>query len=182
MAKVSGPLFSVDASGGYANSLVFTKSKGKNYARRLVTSENKHTAAQEASRNYTRITAACQKWANANTQIHPALTVPDKQALMLVTPPGNTWNVFLADNILGLNKASILDANDKWDYLGMSGPSNWNNAALALAVPFKSVQQTVAGGGPGSTKSAGYMFFVYAHGLYWAGLAPLYLNTPPVYT
>ena len=182
MAKVSGPLFSESASGGYAGKVLFTKTNGKNYARKLVTSANKHTAEQYASRNYVRITAACQKWANSNTQINPALTVPDKQALMLITPPENTWNVFFFFIILGLNKASILDANDKWSYLGMSGPSNWNNAALALAVPFKSVKQTVAGGGPGSTLSAGYMFFVYAHGLYWAGLAPQYLNTPPVYT
>lgn len=182
MAKVSGPLFSVDASGGYAGSLVFTKSKGKNYARKLVTSANKHTAEQETSRNYIRIIAACQKFVNANTQIHPNLAVTDKQAWLAITPPGKTWNVFLSDNILGLDKASIIEANWQWQNLGMQGPTNWNNAATALNAPFKAVKQTVAGGGLGGEKSAGYMFMVYTHALYWAGLTPRYWATPPIYT
>ena len=182
MAKVSGPLFSVDASGGYADSLVFTKSKGKNYARRLVTSTNKHTAEQEASRNYTRITAACQKWANANTQVHEDLVMPDKAEIIAITPPGKTWNIFLSDNIIGIEKEAILEANFEWNELRFGDQPPWEAAAIALNTPFKSVKQTVAGGALGVAKTPGYMFFVYSYGLYWMGLTFRYTGTPPVYT
>ena len=182
MAKVSGPLFSVDASGGYADSLVFTKSKGKNYARRLVTSTNKHTAEQEASRNYTRITAACQKWANANTQVHEELTHSDKVELAALAPPGKGWNIFLSDCILGPEKEFILEANYLWNELRFGDWPPWEAAALALNTPFKSVKQTVAGGGLGTAKTPGYMFFVYSNGLFIAGLTSSYWGYPPVYT
>lgn len=182
MAKVSGPLFSVDASGGYADSLVFTKSKGKNYARRLVTSENKHTAAQEASRNYTRITAACQKWANANTQIHEDLIDIDKAELTTWAPPGKDWHIYLADSILGPEKEFILEADYLWSQLQWGDWPPWEAAALALNTPFKSVKQTVAGGGLGTAKTPGYMFFVYSNGLYYAGLTGSYWSTPPAYS
>jgi hypothetical protein len=36
MARLSGPMFSLDASGKFGNSLVFSKWKGRNYARQLV--------------------------------------------------------------------------------------------------------------------------------------------------
>jgi hypothetical protein len=46
MAKVTGPLMSIDASGTYAKTLVFSKWKGRNYVRERVIPDNPKTALQ----------------------------------------------------------------------------------------------------------------------------------------
>ena len=50
MARVSGPLMSVDASGKFGGSMVFAKWKGRNYARQLVTPSNPKAAKQTGVR------------------------------------------------------------------------------------------------------------------------------------
>lgn len=50
MAKVTGPLMSQDASGAYAGTLVFSKWKGRNYVRQLVTPSNPQTTGQQNTR------------------------------------------------------------------------------------------------------------------------------------
>ena len=51
MAKVSGPLMSMDASGKFGGALVFSKWKGRNVVRQLVIPGNPNSAGQEAARN-----------------------------------------------------------------------------------------------------------------------------------
>jgi hypothetical protein len=51
MAKVSGPLLSMDASGTVANAFTFSKWKGRNYVRQRVIPSNPQTAAQTAVRS-----------------------------------------------------------------------------------------------------------------------------------
>ena len=46
MAIVNGPLMSVDASGKFGGSMVFSKWKGRNYARKLITPSNPKSAKQ----------------------------------------------------------------------------------------------------------------------------------------
>lgn len=46
MARVSGPLMSVDASGKFGGAMVFAKWKGRNYVRQLVTPSNPKAAKQ----------------------------------------------------------------------------------------------------------------------------------------
>jgi len=50
MAKVKGPLMSLEASGSVANTLVFSIWKGRPYVRELVTPSNPQTASQVAYR------------------------------------------------------------------------------------------------------------------------------------
>jgi len=50
MARVSGPLMSVDASGKFGGVMVFAKWKGRNYARQLVTPMNPKSAKQTGVR------------------------------------------------------------------------------------------------------------------------------------
>jgi len=50
MARVSGPLMSVDASGKFGGVMVLSKWKGRNYARKLVTPKNPKTAKQTGVR------------------------------------------------------------------------------------------------------------------------------------
>jgi hypothetical protein len=50
MARLSGPLMSVDASGKFGGAMVFSKWKGRNYARQLVTPKNPRSAKQTGVR------------------------------------------------------------------------------------------------------------------------------------
>lgn len=50
MAKVSGPLLSMDASGQIGKAMVFSKWKGRNYVRNYVRPANPQTPAQQESR------------------------------------------------------------------------------------------------------------------------------------
>ena len=60
MAKVTGPLFSLSASGQIAKTLVFMKWKGIDDVRKYVIPANPNTAAQQVQRAY--ITAALAMW------------------------------------------------------------------------------------------------------------------------
>lgn len=50
MARVTGPLMSIDASGSLAGSIVFAKWRGRNYVRRHAVPSNPRTPAQLAAR------------------------------------------------------------------------------------------------------------------------------------
>ena len=60
MAKVTGPLFSLSASGQIAKTLVFMKWKGIDDVRKYVIPANPNTAAQQVQRAF--ITAALTMW------------------------------------------------------------------------------------------------------------------------
>ena len=52
MAKLQGPLFSLDARGKIGNSLVYAIWKGINYCRKYIIPANPETAAQQTIRTY----------------------------------------------------------------------------------------------------------------------------------
>lgn len=62
MAKVTGPLFSLDARGSVGRSIVYSIWKGVNYLRRHVVPQNPNTDDQIVVR--TIITDGSQKWAD----------------------------------------------------------------------------------------------------------------------
>lgn len=181
MAKVSGPLFSVDASGGYAGTVVFAKWKGRNYARQLVIPANPRSAGQEQARNDVRTAGSAQKFANANTQVRAGLTLNDKLEIMAVTPSGYAWNGFLVDSIIGAGRVNIAASEVLWTALTAPQKTAWNDAATALTAPLFGVAQTVAGGGAGVAKTNGNVFFNYTYGLYAMGLVVVPGAVPPVY-
>lgn len=63
MAKVTGPLFSMSASGKLANSLVYMSWKGIDDVRQFVIPANPNTAAQQAQRSH--FTDAVNDWHTA---------------------------------------------------------------------------------------------------------------------
>lgn len=60
MVKVAGPLMSMDASGSLADSITFSKWKGRNYVRQLVTPSNPRSASQTGMRAMFKFLA--QEW------------------------------------------------------------------------------------------------------------------------
>ncbi len=61
MAKVTGPLMSLDASGTVANTAVFSKWKGRNYVRLRVIPQNPQSAGQQLTRGYLAVLSKAAK-------------------------------------------------------------------------------------------------------------------------
>lgn len=182
MAKTTGPLMSLDASGSFGGTLVFSKWKGRGYVRQLVTPANPHAAGQETARNSIRTAGSAQKWANGNTQVHASNTLNDKLELIAVTPAGQAWNGFLVDSMIGAGNINMSTSDTQWAALTAPQKSAWDTAASGLTFPLLGVPQTIAGGGAGTAKSNGQVFYNYIYGLFVAGIVPAPTATPPVYT
>lgn len=91
MAKVTGPLFSLDASGKFADSLVFMKWKGINTVRQYTKPTNVNTIRQQSVRNAFR----------AATALYQSLLRPDKEAwkLRAAGSPMSGYNAFMGEAV-----------------------------------------------------------------------------------
>jgi hypothetical protein len=91
MARVSGPLMSVDASGQFGGAMVFGKWKGRNYVRQLVTPANPKSAKQTGVRSMMKFLA----------QIWYGLSAPVKATWdeMAATKSISAFNAFVGENL-----------------------------------------------------------------------------------
>jgi len=89
MAKVHAPLMSIDASGTFADHLVFAKWKGIRYVRNYVIPQNPRTADQVTIRNA--FTAAVAQW---HTELQ---TTKDawEDAALAVGRPMSAFNLYV---------------------------------------------------------------------------------------
>lgn len=181
MAKVTGPLMSMDASGKFGGALVFGKWKGRPTVRQLVTPANPNSAGQELARNRTRVTGALQNWVNTTLLKAPTETLTDKERLMAVTPGSQAWNGFLTKTLIGAGGLTFTAARAA--YAALTGPQKtaWVDAAGALTPVINEVYQTIEGGGAGTPLTAGEVFFIYQYGLSMLGLASTPGAVPPTY-
>ena len=183
MAKVQGPLMSMQASGTYAGTLTFGTWKGRQVVRQRVDPSNPQSAGQESARNKLRLTAAAQAWANITTTKRSGETLTDKNELISLSPSGQAWNGFLTKSIIGIGDANYTTIKTAYDALSGGNKTAWNTAALALSPPMPTVPQTTAGGGSTTALAAGELFYFYQYGLYFAGAAAAapVAGTPPTY-
>lgn len=123
MARVTGPLMSVDASGTYAKSIVFSKWKGRNYVRELVTPTNPKSAKQLGVRSMMHFLA--KAWA-AIKIAHGAswATIATARAI-------STFNAYVSENLVS------------WQ--GFTPPTQTYPAA-ATAAAISVTTQTLTGG------------------------------------
>jgi hypothetical protein len=182
MAKVTGPLMSLDASGGFAGTLVFGKWKGRNVVRQLVTPSNPQSELQEDARNGIRAVGQAQKFANASLDLGDGRLVTDKQALIDSAPAGQAWNGWLAKCMIGLGAINLETAQASWVATSAPNKVTWDAAADALTPPILAAYQTDEFGVAGTPLSSGNVFWLYTYGLFIAGIgdAPV-AATPPVY-
>lgn len=181
MAKVSGPLMSMDASGKFGGAIVFSKWKGRNVVRQLVVPANPNSAGQEVARNRTRVTGAIQGWVNTTVLKAPTQTVTDKMRIKAVTPGGYAWNGFLTQTLIGSGGLTYTAAVDAYAALTAPQKEAWVTAAGILAPVISDVFQTEAGGTAGTPISNGEVFFIYQYGLSLLGLANVPGAVPPTY-
>lgn len=170
MAKVSGPLMSMDASGSFAGAIVFGKWKGRNVVRQLVTPSNPQTAAQTAVRNAMRVLAAGQHFASATTLKRSGQTLTDKALLTGAAPSGQAWNGFLVKSGVGAGQLSFAAAEAAYTALTALSKTAYDTAAAALMPSIPAVAQATAGGASGTPMVAGQVYFHYLYALYVAGV------------
>lgn len=181
MAKVKGPLFSMEASGAYGGALVFGQRKGSAVVRKLVTPSNPQTQDQEDARNAVRIGGVLQTWVNNTALKQSGETKTDKELLTAAAPSHSTWNAHLVKAITG--KGALTLGAAKTAYAALTAPqkSAWVSAAAALTPAISAASQTEEGGVQITPMTAGEVFFVYQYGLASIGLAPTPTGTPPAY-
>lgn len=181
MAKVSGPLFSMEASGAYGGAIVFAKWKGRQYSRQLVIPANPNSADQETARNRLRVTGAIQSWVNTTALVMSGKTGTDKARITAATPGGYAWNGYLVDKIIGAGGLTYTAGRAAYTALQANEKTAWVNAAAALTPAIADVYQTAAGGGATTAMSKGEVFFLHVYGLSQMGLATTPGATPPTY-
>lgn len=180
MAKINGPLFSMDASGKFGKALVFTKWKGRNVVRQLITPSNPKSTMQEIARNIMRVIGAMQHFANATLTEVATRQGTDKAMLIDAAPPGFAWNGNLAKIVVGagaVNYTAALNANDA----NVANDAAWDAAADALDPPMPDVAQFEEDGVVSTPLTGGQVFFRYTYALYLMGLADVPGAVPPVY-
>lgn len=181
MAKVSGPLMSMDARGKYGNTLVFSGWKGRPTVRQLVQPTNPMSTNQTTARNMVRVGGAIQRFVNLSTLVNANLTLTDKAEIQAITPSGQAWNGYLVNALIGAGALNYAAGNAAWTAIGGTAQGNWDTAAAALVPAIPAVAQKVAGGGAGTPISAGHVFFLLEYALYKLGLQAVPGATPTVY-
>lgn len=170
MAKVSGPLMSMDASGAFGGALVFGKWKGRPTVRQLVTPSNPQSANQTISRNRVRATGAAQHQVRLSTQLKSGQTLAEKALLMSAAPSGYAWNGHLTDSMIGSGGLTYTAAATAWAALTAPQKTAWDTAAGARVPAFGAVNQATAGGGTGTPMTAGQVYFHQQYGMFAAGV------------
>lgn len=182
MAKVTGPLMSMDASGKFGGTLVYGKWKGRPTVRQLVIPSNPQSTDQVAARNMVSTMGAGQRFANLTALIRSGETLTDKAELVTLAPSGQAWNGFLVKSGIGAGGLTYEAATTAYAALTAGERTAWDTAAGLLVPEIPAVAQLAAGGTPGTPLAAGAVYFHYAYALYIAGAmdaAPT--GTPPTY-
>jgi hypothetical protein len=123
MVKLNGPMFSIDASGKLADAIVFSKWKGRNYARSLVTPSNPQSGGQVGMRRMLRFLS--QDWT----------TFPTAQQ--------NSWDDRADDNVISNFNAMMGYNLARWR--NFSGPSRDDPAGEVGTVQTLANEAATAG-------------------------------------
>ena len=181
MAKVTGPLMSMSASGKFGGAMVFASRLGQNVARNLVTPANPMTIGQVTARNIVRVCGAAQKFARLSVLHGAGRLVTDKVAITAITPQGQTWNGHLVKLMTGTGAVNYTAATAIWTALAAGEKAAWDSAAAGLTPAILAVAQKGAGNVPATAMTAGQAFLHYQYGLFVGSIAAIPAATPPTY-
>lgn len=181
MARVTGPLMSMEASGTIGKTLTFANWVGRQYVRRWTRPSNPQTAGQMDQRNAFSVIGVGVSWANKCLQINSSTTKTDEAAYREKTPSGMRWNGYIQKVLTGSGAAGYKAAKLAWDAL--SNQADWETTAAGLTPPVQSAPQYQEGGASDVAATPGEVLFIMNHGLYLIGAssaAPT--DTPPMYS
>lgn len=180
MARVTGPLMSMEASGTIGQTLTFANWVGRQYVRRWTRPANPQTAGQMVQRNAFSVIGVGVSQASKCLQVNSDTTKTDEQAFRDKAPSGMRWNGYIQKALTGSGAAGYNAAKAAWNAL--SDQSQWETTAGGLNPPVPSAPQYQAGGASATAATPGEVLFIMNYGLYLIGArttAPD--STPPVY-
>ena len=181
MARVTGPLMSMEASGTIGKTLTFANWVGRQYVRRWTRPSNPQTADQMEQRNAFSVIGVGVSWANKCLQVNSSTTETDEVAFREKTPSGMRWNGYIQKVLTGSGAAGYKAAKLAWDAL--SNKTGWDTAAGALVPPVQSAPQYQEGGASDTAATPGEVLFVMNYGLYLIGASSAAPSeTPPTYS
>lgn len=185
MAKVSGPLMSMEASGKFGGTLVFGSWKGRSTVRQLVTPSNPRLSAQTLARNHMRVTGELQKFANSQTLTRTytgGTAQTPKEFWRTNAPAGQAWNGYMVKSIIGAGGANIVAAIAAFRALPDAG-AGYETAAATLTPPISAVaQKTAVTNAPDTPISAGLVYYIYEYGFAKAAGLAVPDQKPPIYS
>lgn len=172
MAKVTGPLMSLEASGTIGDALTFSRWVGRPYVRRYTVPANPQTLIQETHRNRFSVMGTIATWAARNTQTFDANTDDVQKLIKSKTPTDQRWNGFLLRVMTSGNGAQFDACKNKWDTLLIGSRGDWERTATDLTPPMPSAAQRGAGGVSNSAATPGFLLFTLHWALFQMGLQP----------
>lgn len=167
MARVTGPLMSMEASGTIGKTLTFANWVGRQYVRRWTRPANPQTANQMDQRNAFSIIGVGVSQANKCLQVNSSTTKTDEQACRDKTPSGMRWNGYIQKVLTGSGAAGYNAAQAAWNAL--PDQTQWETTANGLMPPVQSAPQYLAGGAADAAATPGKVLFIMNYGLYLIG-------------
>ena len=177
MARVTGPLMSMEASGTIGKTLTFANWVGRQYVRRWTRPSNPQTADQMDQRNAFSVIGVGVSQANKCLEINSSTTKTDEVAFREKTPSGMRWNGYIQKVLTGSGAAGYKAAKLAWDALSNKG--DWELAANGLTPPVPSAPQYLEGGATGTAATPGEVLFIMNYGLYLIGASSAAPTDPP---
>jgi hypothetical protein len=124
MAKVTGPLFSLDARNKLGNAIVYSYWKGRNYVRRLVTPSNPQSDGQAVARTY------LGSIGKNNSMIEVASVL--RNQIVAVTPKDQSWSSYFGGVQAGPKGANCAAALAAYALLSSPSKAFWVTAAATI--------------------------------------------------
>ena len=181
MARVTGPLMSMEASGTIGKTLTFANWVGRQYVRRWTRPANPQTADQMEQRNAFSVIGVGVSQTNKCLQVNSDTSKTDEQAFRDKTPSGMRWNGYVQKVLTGSGAAGYNAAKAAWNAL--PDQSQWETTANGLMPPVQSAPQYLAGGATDAAATPGEVLFIMNYGLYLIGArAAAPGATPPSYS
>lgn len=125
MSKVFGGLLSLDASGKFGRTIVYSKWRGVPYARLLVTPSNPRTALQVATRVALAAVGKVTKRAD--------LSGDEVTFIKTITPAGQSWNSYFGREIVGAGLVNFDAAKSFYNNVSNATIKGYFDAAAATA-------------------------------------------------
>lgn len=131
MAKVTGPLMSLDASGTVGKTATFSKWKGQNYVRLRVTPKNPKSDDMAEARTKLGVLGKMLSYVLYPTSFNTFTFSPFYTAAVANAPAGQSWISYAMRTILGTGN-STFDSNHTAYAALMSTPKSVYATAAAL--------------------------------------------------
>lgn len=182
MAKVTGPLMSLEASGTIGDALTFSRWVGRPYVRRYSVPGNPQTMMQETHRNRFSAMGTIATWATRNNQIFDTNTDDVQKLIKSKTPSDQRWNGFLLRVMTSGNGAQFNACQNAWHTITSADQTRWESTATSLTPPMPSAAQRGAGGVSIASATPGFLLFALHWALFQMGLQPAAPGSaPPIY-